>query len=150
MTPAGSEGHRPLRPVRQDHRLDVLLGTPLHRQMGIGPAVAGDPAAGLTFQVTEPLVNLSGMLHGGLVATALDVAAAYAIFPTLADHEVVLTNSLSIAYLRPAPLGAVVLARAEVLRRGRATAFLRSEVSIEGRTVATAQIVKAIVELEEE
>ena len=76
------------------------------------------------------------------------MAAAYAIFPLLADQEVVLTNSLSIAYLRPAPLGSVMRARAEVLRRGRATAFLRSEISIGERTVATAQIVKGIVSLD--
>lgn len=139
-----------LRPVRQDHQLDVLLSTPIHRHLGIIPVDTGDPAAGVTFEVTAPLVNNSQMLHGGLVATTLDVAAAYAIFPTLADHEVVLTNSLSIAYLRPVPLGSVVVARAEILRRGRATAFLRSEVSVESRAVATAQIVKAVVTLEEE
>jgi uncharacterized protein (TIGR00369 family) len=149
MTGLAADGFSALRPARQDHRLDVLLGTALHRHMGIRPVSDDDPSAGVTFAVTSALVNNSQMLHGGLVATALDVAAAYAIFPSLADEEVVLTNSLSISYLRPAPLGSVVVARADVLRRGRATAFLRSEVSIEGRTVATAQLVKAIVVLEE-
>ena len=150
MTPPGGNRFSALRPVRQDHRLDVLLDTPIHRHLGIRPVDEDDPSTGLTFTVTDPLVNNSQMLHGGLVATSLDVAAAYAIFPTLEDHEVVLTNSLSISYLRPAPVGSVVIARAEVLRRGRATAFLRSEVSIEGRTIATAQVVKAIVDREAE
>ena len=100
-------------------------------------------------EVGPDLVNNSMMLHGGMVATTLDVAAAYAIFPMLADHEVVLTNSLAISYLRPVPLGSLIWARAEVFRRGRATAFLRSEIGIEDKTVATAQVVKAIVSLEE-
>ena len=150
MTAAPGRGFSALRPARQDHRLDVLLDTPIHRHLGIGAVDDDDVSAGLTFEVGDPLVNNSRMLHGGLVATALDVAAAYAIFPMLEDHQVVLTNSLSISYLRPVPLGSTVVARAEVLRRGRATAFLRSEVSIGGRTIATAQVVKAIVALEEE
>lgn len=150
MTGPGSvDRFSTLRPMRQDHRLDVLLDTPIHRHLGLAPVDEQDASAGLTFAVTAPLVNNSQMLHGGLVATALDVAAAYAIFPMLAEHEVVLTSSSSIAYLRPAPLGSIVVARAEVVRRGRAAAFLHSEVSIGERTIATAQIVKSIVGLEE-
>jgi len=137
------------RPVWQDHRLEVLMGTELHRHMGLREADAREPEAGLVLDVTPALANNSGMLHGGLVATLLDVAAAYAIFPILADNEVVLTNSLSISYLRPVPVGSVVRARGEVLRRGQATAFLRSEVSIGDKTVATAQVVKSIVTLED-
>lgn len=138
-----------LRPAWQDHRLDVLMRTALHQHMGLQPVDLDDPEAGLVLEVTPSLVNNSHMLHGGLVATCLDVAAAYAIFPILADNEVVLTNSLSISYLRPVPLGSTVWARGELLRRGRATAFLRSDVGIGEKAVATAQIVKAIVNLED-
>ncbi len=140
------------RPDAQDHDLGVLLGTALHQSMGIEAVEAGEAGevdAGLTFEVTPELTNNSRMLHGGLVATALDVAAAYAIFPTLAGHEVVLTSSLSISYLRPAPLGSRLVARAVVLRRGRDTAFLRSEVWLGERLVATAQVVKSIVDLDD-
>lgn len=136
-------------PVRQDHRLDVLMATELHRHMGLQQADSHDGREGLTLEVTSALVNNSGMLHGGLVATVLDVAAAHAIFPLLKNNEVVLTNSLSISYLRPVPLGSTVWARATVLRRGRATAFLRSEAGIGDKMVATAQVVKAIVTLDD-
>ncbi|GAA1422502.1 PaaI family thioesterase [Agrococcus citreus] len=139
-----------LRPQRQDHRLEVLMATPLHGYMGLREADPADPSRGLELTVDPKIANNSGMLHGGMVATALDVAAAYAIFPELGDDEVVLTNSLSISYLRPAPLGSAVWARAQILRRGRATAFLRSEVGIGDKLIATAQVVKAIVTLEEE
>lgn len=137
------------RPARQDHRLDALLDTPLHRHMGIRAADPADPALGIVFDVGSDLVNNSAMLHGGLVAASLDIAAAYAIFPLLDDDEVVLTNSLTISYLRPAPLGARLRAHAVVLRRGRATAFLRAEVVLADKLVATAQIVKAVVDLKE-
>lgn len=138
-----------LRPMRQDHRLDVLLATPLHGYMGLEEADPADPSQGLVLTVDERIANNSRMMHGGMVATALDVAAAYAAFPLLGDDEIVLTNSLTIAYLRPVPIGSTIWARAEVLRRGRATAFLRSEVGIGDKLVATAQVVKAIVQFEE-
>lgn len=132
-------------PARQDHRLDVLLSTPLHRHMGLQQAEANDPASGLSFDATADLANNSDMLHGGLVAASLDVACAYAIFPSLRDDEVVLTNSLSISYLRPIPTGSRVRVRGEVVRRGSATAFLHAEVVVDGRVMATAQGVKSIV-----
>ena len=135
-------------PARQDHQLDALMATAIHQHMGLREANPGDPSAGLLLDVTPPLVNNSQMLHGGLVATSMDVACAYAIFPQLADNEVVLTNSLSISYLRPAPLGTQLWIKAEVLRRGTATAFLRAEAGIGDKTIATAQVVKAIVTLE--
>lgn len=138
-----------LRPQRQDHGLDVLMATGLHGYMGLEAADPTDPSRGLRLTVDPKIANNSQMMHGGMVATALDVAAAYAIFPQLGDDEIVLTNSLSISYLRPVPVGSTIWARAVVLRRGRATAFLRSEVGIADRLVATAQVVKAIVTLEE-
>lgn len=138
-----------LRPMRQDHRLDVLMSTPLHGYIGLHEVDPAEPSRGLELTVDARIANNSQMLHGGMVATALDVAAAHAVFPHLADDEVVLTNSLTIAYLRPAPIGAKVWARAAILRRGRATVFLRSEVGIDDRLIATAQVVKSIVTLEE-
>jgi uncharacterized protein (TIGR00369 family) len=143
-----SEATNAKRPATQDHRLEVLLATPLHVHMGLREVDPSDPSRGLVFEVTPQLVNNSGMLHGGLVATSLDVAAAHAVFPLLQDNHVVLTNSLAISYLRPAPLGEQLVVRAEVLRRGRATAFLRGEVRLGDRLIATAQVVKAIVDLD--
>lgn len=137
------------RPAWQDHRLEVLMATPLHGHMGLREVDPEDPSQGLFLIVTPELANNSQMLHGGLVAAALDVAAAYAIFPTLHDHEVVLTNSLAISYLRPIPVGSRLWARAEVTRRGRSTAFLKSEVGVDDKVMASAQIVKSVVTLED-
>lgn len=139
-----------LKPARQDHRLKTLMATPLHRHIGLREADPAEPARGLLITVEPHIANNSQMLHGGLVATALDAAAAYAVFPSLSDDEVVLTNSLSISYLRPVPVGSEMWARGQVLRRGRATVFMRSETGIGDTVVATAQIVKAIVTLESE
>lgn len=139
-----------LKPNKQDHRLDVLMATPLHIYMGLKEADHSDSSQGFVLTVDSKIANNSHMMHGGMVSTALDVAAAHAIFPTLADNEVVLTNSLTVSYLRPAPVGSTIWVRAEVLRRGRATAFLRSEAGIGEKLIATAQVVKAILKLDDE
>lgn len=139
-----------LRPPRQDHRLDVLLSTPLHQHIGLREADPRDPLQGLVLTVEPQIVNNSELMHGGIVAVCLDVAAAYAVFPQLASNEVVLTNSLAISYIRPVPMGTLVWARAKIVRRGRATAFLQSEVGAEDRLIATAQIVKTIVTIRDE
>lgn len=138
----------PPRPARQDHDLAVLLTTSLHVQMGMRAVDPADPAAGLELEARQDLANNSDMLHGGVVSTCLDVACAYIIFPLLSEDEVVLTSSFSVVYLRPIPTGSIVRARAEVMRRGATTAFLRAEVTVDGRTAATAQVVKTIVTLE--
>lgn len=135
------------RPARQDHDLDVLLATGLHVYMGLHAVDRADPSQGLELAAREELANNSGMLHGGMVSTCLDVACAYAIFPDLTVDEVVLTSSFSVAYLRPIPTGSTIRVRAEVLRRGAATAFLRADVTVDGRIAATAQVVKTIVTL---
>lgn len=136
------------RPPRQDHDLDVLLATPLHVYLGVRASDPSDHTQGLELTAREDLANNSGMLHGGMVSTCLDVACAYAIFPDLRPEEVVLTSSFAVSYLRPVPTGSTVRVRAVVLRRGAATAFLRADVTVEGRVVATAQVVKSIVTLE--
>lgn len=134
---------------RQDHRLDKLLSIPLHQHIELREADRSDPLKGLVLMVGPQVLNNSELLHGGIVATCLDVAAAYAIFPQLADEEVVLTNSLAISYLRPVPVGTKIWARANVVRRGRATAFLQSQVGVGDKLIATAQIVKTIVTVTE-
>jgi uncharacterized protein (TIGR00369 family) len=128
----------------------VLLSTPLHQHIGLRAADLSDPSQGLVLMVEPQVLNNSELMHGGMVATCLDAVAAYAIFPQLADNEVVLTNSLTISYLRPVPVGTQIWARAKVVRRGRATAFLQSEVGMGDKLIATAQIVKTIVTITDE
>ncbi|MDQ0614266.1 uncharacterized protein (TIGR00369 family) [Microbacterium sp. W4I4] len=139
-----------LRPMRQDHDLEVLLRTPIHEHMGLREAEPGNPDAGLMLVCERPIANNSLMLHGGMIATSIDCAAAYAMFPTLSDDEVIMTSSLSISYMRPVPIGSEVRIRAEIVRRGRNTAFLTVTVRVGEKLIATAQIVKSIVHLDED
>ena len=54
-------------------------------------------------------------------------------------------HDLSVSLLRGVESGTRVEIRAQVLRRGRAIAFIRAEATADGEIVATAQITKTIV-----
>lgn len=139
-----------LRPMRQDHRLAALLATPIHEHMGLHEVDPDHPEAGLALICERPIANNSLMLHGGMIATSIDCAAAYAMFPALDDDVVIMTSSLTISYMRPVPIGSEVRVRGEIVRRGRNTAFLSVTVKTDEKIVATAQIVKSIIHLDED
>jgi len=52
--------------------------------------------------------------------------------------------------MRPVPIGSDVRIRGEIVRRGRNTAFLAVTVHVGEKLIATAQIVKSIVHLDED
>ena len=69
--------------------------------------------------------NFLGSLHGGFQATALDVVTTAAL-PELSPPNVSVTISMS--YLRSAPLGAHIKLRSKVVKLGGALAFLYGEI----------------------
>ena len=126
-------------------RVQAVLDIPLHRFLGVRLLEPGDPAAGISFSVGEAAQNQAAVLHGGVVTALLDVAGYLALLPHLDDAEHAVTHDLSVSLLRPVRADQQVAVVGSVLRRGRALAFLRAEASVDGRTVATAQVTKSIV-----
>ncbi|MDP9392196.1 MAG: PaaI family thioesterase [Actinomycetota bacterium] len=126
-------------------RVQAVLDIPLHRFLGVRLLDPGDPAAGISFPVGEAAQNQAAVLHGGVVTALLDVASYLALLPHLDDAEHAVTHDLSVSLLRPVGADERVAVVGGVLRRGRALAFLRAEATVEGRTVAAAQVTKSIV-----
>lgn len=122
-----------------------ILDIPLHRFLGVALLDQGDPYAGICFEVTASAQNNVGVLHGGVVSALLDVAAYLSLLPQLGPGEAAVTHDLSVALLRPVAAGSRVELRGTVLRRGRTLAFLRSEASVDGALVASAQLTKSIL-----
>jgi acyl-CoA thioesterase len=74
------------------------------------------------------LGGVGGSVHGGLLASLVDIAMLEAMFPSFGTNDQPAgTADLNITYLRPA-LGAKVIAEATVLRKGKTLAV--TEVSI--------------------
>ena len=126
-------------------RVQDVLDIALHRFLSVTLLDPDDASAGISFPVDVPAQNQVGVLHGGVVTTLLDVASYLALLPELGEAEHAVTHDLSAQLLRPVPGGSRVEVRGTVLRRGRAVAFLRSEATVDGVLVASAQVTKSIV-----
>jgi uncharacterized protein (TIGR00369 family) len=83
-------------------------------------------------------LNLSGTLHGGMIATLADSATGLAYRTGLRADEGAVTSSLSLTFLRPGGLG-LVTARGRVVKRGSRFGYAEADVEdAEGRLLARA------------
>jgi uncharacterized protein (TIGR00369 family) len=126
-------------------RVQAVLDIPLHRFLGMQLRDAADPSAGIWFPVDGPAQNPSGLLHGGVVYTLMDVASFFALLPSLSDEEHAVTHDLAVSLIRPVAAGKRVDITGTVVRRGRAVAFMRAEATVDGEVVAAAQVTKSVV-----
>ena len=88
-------------------------------------AVDGSDLA-LEMEVTPYVVNSSGALQGGLMATLADMVAGSALVKGDGAYQSAFTSELHISFLAGARVGPV-RATAHVLRRGKRTAVVRVE-----------------------
>lgn len=132
-------------PEVRDARVRAVLSIALHRFLGVELLDADRPETGIWFDVGAAAQNQAALLHGGVVTALLDVACFLALLPQLSQAQHAVTHDLSVSLLRPVPAGSRVELTGQVLRRGRAVAFLRAEAHVDGRLVATAQVTKTVL-----
>ncbi|MGC2290012.1 MAG: PaaI family thioesterase [Thermoplasmata archaeon] len=100
-----------------------------HRSIGfrIDPEESGPGFCTVRGKVQSRHLNINGVVHGGVYATALDTAMGGAVVSMLAEGESTATTSLYVEFLRSARAGVELVARGEVLRRGRHLAFVEGK-----------------------
>jgi uncharacterized protein (TIGR00369 family) len=125
-------------------RFHQAVGVPMLQFLGVNAIDESDPSAGLWFLVERQALNAANVLHGGAMATVLDVAAYLALLPELGEDEEVTTHAFSASYLAGVAAGERVEARATVLRHGEHIAFVSSELGTEAKPLATALVAKSI------
>lgn len=81
----------------------------------------------VSLQVEPRHLNLSGTLHGGMIATLADTATGLAYRSGLDEGSSALTSSLSVTFLRPGGIG-VVTARGRVVKRGSRFGYAEADV----------------------
>ncbi len=84
-----------------------------------------DAGCDVTFEVVPELTNPLGTLHGGIMATAMDVSMGHLLFKTHGSPAA--TLEMKIQYLAPASVGEAVTCSASFLRSGKSINFVRSE-----------------------
>lgn len=124
--------------------MHLALDVPLLQFLGVSAVDDRDPAAGIELAQTPKALNAVDALHGGAIATVLDVAAYLALLPQLADDEEAVTHMVSLSYLARPNAETKLKATGEVLRRGRRLAFVTAALSCDGRLLATASVTKSI------
>jgi uncharacterized protein (TIGR00369 family) len=111
---------------------------PFARLLGLELGEAAPGEVSLHLNVREELRQVRGLLHGGVTASLIDTAAAFAIITMLSEGQSTATVDLTIHYLRPLLTGRLT-ARARVLRLGRRLTTVAVDVTDEaGNLAATA------------
>ncbi|MCI4352212.1 MAG: PaaI family thioesterase [Thermoplasmata archaeon] len=124
---AVASGPRPLRLPRDWKIVAGMAG--FHRSIGFVIDLKGS-SQGICIvrgKVRPAHLNINGIVHGGVYATALDTAMGGAVVSDLADGETTATTSLYVEFLRSARAGQELVARGEILRRGRHIAFVEGK-----------------------
>ncbi len=100
--------------------------TELFGRIGMRPGTRGGEFA-MTMPVSPQVVNTSGALQGGLIATLVDVAAGQFGLDHLQPGTTMTTADLAIRYLRPVRRG-VAYAVPRMLRAGRRAMVMQVDV----------------------
>lgn len=91
----------------------------------------------IKMEMRDDLSQPSGVLHGGVTATLIDTAMAFAVRTHLEDHEFTATIDLTVHYLRPHSSGTIICT-AKVVRAGKRIFTLSADVeNEEGKLIAT-------------
>lgn len=113
-------------------------GSPYFTTLGLSLLEAGEGHARVALPLTPAVANRKGDVHGGAIASLIDMAMSQAIRSGLTEYRGLATISMSVNYL--AVGGGELIAEAVVIRTGRSTAFAVAEVRDgAGQVVATGQ-----------
>jgi uncharacterized protein (TIGR00369 family) len=115
----------------------------LFAQVGMRPGTR-DGEFAMTLPVSPAVVNTSGALQGGLIATLVDVAGGYFGLSHLQPGTTMTTSDLFVRYLRPIREGS---ARAvpRMLRAGRRAMVMHIDIYGDDELAATATVNFAII-----
>jgi uncharacterized protein (TIGR00369 family) len=120
----------------------------LFAQIGMRPG-ARDGEFAMTLPVTPQVVNTSGALQGGLIATLIDVAGGHFGVEYLQEGTTMTTADLFIRYLRPIHQG-TAFAVPRMLRSGRRAMVMQIDVYGDGdgdeALLATATVNFAVID----
>jgi uncharacterized protein (TIGR00369 family) len=121
---------------------ESVEGMELFRWLGLEVESVGDGRATFRVPFDEKLANISsGTLHGGIAATVIDTASAFALRSTMDDptDSSLTTTDLNVKYVRPARSD--VRVTANVVRAGRTVGVTECEATArhedEEKVVAT-------------
>ena len=123
--------------AHKQYAADRLQQLPLARMIGMHLTELQLDEAVIEMEMRDDLSQPSGIMHGGVTATLIDTAMAFAVRTRLKPEEPTATIDLTIHYVRPHAEGKC-RCTARVLRAGRRIFTVTADVVNEdGKLVAT-------------
>lgn len=125
-----------------------LPPSPIAALVGLEPVSVTDGEVRFRCRPDESFYNPVGTVHGGLLCTLLDSAAACAVHSTLPAGVGFTSVELKTSFLRSVQAGDELEVRGWVVKRGRRICFAEAEVRDgAGRSVATGSSSVLVVDL---
>jgi acyl-CoA thioesterase len=110
---------------------------PFGEHIGMRVETPGDGRSRSTLTVAPHHLNPHGVVHGAVLCALADTGMGAALYTVLAPGQSCATIELKISFLAPAR-GGELRCETELLRKGRAVAFLESRVYAGEDLAATA------------
>ena len=105
--------------------------------LGVEVEHVGDGRARLSLEVSARHLNEAGTVHGGVLASVVDMAMGEAVRSNIGDGDVPATSQLTVTYLRPGEPG-VVTVTAEVRKQGDDLTICEADVEQAGKSLGHA------------
>ena len=116
---------------------NALHSLPFSKLIGMKLVDLRPDEAVISIEMRDDLRQPSGVLHGGVTATLIDTAMAFAVRTRLAVDEATATIDLTVHYLRPHITGHFICT-AKVVRAGKRIFTVSADVqNEEGKLIAT-------------
>jgi uncharacterized protein (TIGR00369 family) len=132
-----------LTPEEERRVREAFEQIPFARLLGIELGELRRGAATLHLEAREELKRNRGILHGGVVASLADTAAAFAVLTLSEAGQAATTVDLTVHYLRPLATGRAT-ARARVLRAGKRILVISVDVFDESQALAATALTSFI------
>jgi uncharacterized protein (TIGR00369 family) len=124
---------------------EILNGIPFIQLLGIELEEIERGSATMRLELRAELKRNGGITHGGVIASLIDTASAFAVMSQLEPDKRTTTIDLTIQYLRPLLKGQT-RAHARVLRAGRRVAVVSVDVFDDAQMLAATALTSYLVQ----
>lgn len=132
-----NDTNQPIPEERKQRAKAALNSLPFAKLLGMRLVDIRPNEAVVELEMRDDLKQPSGVLHGGVTATIIDTAMAFAVRTHLEDHEFTATIDLTVHYLRPHTAG-MIMCTAKCIRAGKRIFTVSADVeNAEGKLIAT-------------
>jgi len=127
--------------ITDEHRTfaeNALHNLPFSKMIGMRLIDLQPDVAVIEIDMRDELRQPSGVLHGGVTASLIDTAMAFAVRTRLALHEATATIDLTVHYMRP-HIDGKFRCTAKIVRAGKRIFTVSADVvNSDGKHIATA------------